>query len=181
MIFKAMNYRYITFNILVSMVSMGLVSSNPVSAQQRVCVITDEGAIVCGKPTTRKQQPTSGSDYRKEIGKFIFLLKGCKRSDTNIKCNFSVMNKGDEVPTNISSDWFLLVDSTGKSYPGNGLNIGGNSSNKGQSHSLTISPGIEYLGEITFESVPEILRQFPLLKIDFLNNKMNFRNISLSN
>jgi hypothetical protein len=169
------------FSILVSIASMGLVSSNPASAQQRVCVITDEGAIVCGKLTTQKQQPTSSSGYRKEIGKFIFLLKSCKRSDTTIKCNFSVINKGDEVPTNVSSNWFLLVDSTGKSYPGDGLNIGGNSSNQGQSHSLTISPGIEYLGEITFKSVPETLRQFPLLKIDFLDNKMNFRNISLSN
>jgi hypothetical protein len=41
-------------SVLASMVLASLsIYSNPASAQQRACVITDEGATVCGKLTTK--------------------------------------------------------------------------------------------------------------------------------
>ena len=78
----------------------------------RMCISTGNGKTACGKFTTIKKEgesstqsleprpetnkPFTGSGQRKEADKFVFLLKGCRRIDTNIKCELTISNKGAE-------------------------------------------------------------------------------------
>jgi hypothetical protein len=58
-------------SVLASIVLTSLsIYSNPASAQQRACVITDEGATVCGKLTTQ----TNKTNQLLQISKLIISL-----------------------------------------------------------------------------------------------------------
>jgi hypothetical protein len=166
--------------ILVGIASMGLVSSNPASAQQRVCVITDEGVTVCGKLTTQTKKPNQNIGQRKEVDKFIFLLKGCKRSDTTIRCNLIINNKGEERSLYIHAgeEYSTIVDSVGKAYSGSIVDIGGKSSNG--LHTV-ISPGIDYNADIIFENIPEQVTQASVLNLYLHSQKVQFRNVYFLN
>ncbi len=94
-----------------------LIYNSPVSAQQRACVITDEGATVCGKLTTQTKKPIKSSGYRKEVDNFIISLKGCRRSNTTINCDVTITNKGKDEAIRIYPGWSSMVDSLGKSHP----------------------------------------------------------------
>jgi hypothetical protein len=101
---------------LSSMILAGfLIHSNPASAQQRACVITDEGATVCGKPTKPTKKPNSSLGCQKEFDNYIVLLKGCKRLDTTIKCTVQITNKGVERPVLMDIHSSSIVDSSGAS------------------------------------------------------------------
>jgi hypothetical protein len=154
------------------------IDSNPASAQQRACVITDEGNTVCGKLTTQPKKPSSGSGYRKEVKNYIFVLKSCKRSDTTIKCSLIVTNRGAEEYLSIdASNYSSIVDSNGKSYSGSTVDAGGNTDS---SMHIKIAPGIDYTVDITFEKIPEQIAKVPLLKL-YLNGEVQFRNVSFLN
>jgi hypothetical protein len=167
--------------VLAGMVLAGLsIETNPASAQQRACVITDEGNTVCGKLTTQPKKSTTPSGYRKEVDKFVVLLKGCRRSDTTIKCNLSIANRDAEKSLRIKAWGSTIVDSTGKSYKGSTVDIGGRSSSD---VSTTISPGIDYVADITFENIPEKIIQAPLLNLSLnttADRTLQFRNVSFS-
>jgi hypothetical protein len=168
-------------SVLASIVLTSLlIYSNPASAQQRSCVITDEGTTVCGKLTTQTKKPNSSSGQRKEVDKFVFLLKGCKRSDTTIKCNLQVTNKGSERELYIhaGNEYSTIVDSLGKAYSGSTVDIGGKSSN---ALWTVISPGIDYNADISFENIPEQIAQAPVLNLYLHSQKVQFRNVSFSN
>jgi hypothetical protein len=156
------------------------IDSNPASAQQRACVITDEGNTVCGKLTTQAKKSNQTSGQRKEINGFVLLLKGCKRSDTNIKCTLQITNKGAERQFTIRADYdtSTIVDSVGKSYSGSTVEIGGRVGREGLT--TTISPGIDYIAEMNFENIPEGLTRVPVLNL-YLDGKVQFRNVSFSN
>lgn len=170
-------------SVLASMVLASLsIYSNPASAQQRACVITDEGATVCGKLTTQMKKPTSSVEQRKELGNFVLLLKGCRRSDTTIKCNLSVTNEGEEKQLWIEQTNSTIVDSDGKSYRGSTVSVGGKSAG---SLLTTISPGINYAAVITFKNISQQIAQVPLLNLalhDTSNShNIQFRNVYFSN
>ncbi|MEH1908683.1 hypothetical protein [Nostoc sp.] len=159
-----------------------LIYSFPAQSQQRVCVITDEGATVCGKPTKQPKNTNSHSEQRKLINGYVFLLKGCRRSDTTIKCNLLITRESTEDNFGIDASKLTIVDSVGKSYNGSAVEMGGKS---GNSVSLRISPGINYVTDITFENIPENITQAPVLKLPvFANNGANnieFRNVPFLN
>ncbi len=171
---------FLQTSVLTSMVLSSLsIYSNPASAQQRACVITDEGATVCGKLTTQTKKPNQSSGQRKEVDKFVFILKGCRRSDTTIKCNLLVTNKGAERELYIQAvERSTIVDSVGKSYPGSTVDIGGKNSN---ALWTVISPGIDYSADISFENIPEQIAQAPVLNLYLHSQKVQFRNVSFSN
>lgn len=167
-------------SVLASIVLASIsIDINLASAQQRACVITDEGSTVCGKLTTQSKKPTQTAGQRKEADGYVFLLKGCKRLDTNIKCRLSITNKGAE--RNLfaagTSGNSSIIDSVGKAYPGSTVEIGGKSD---VSVVTTISPGIDYVAEFNFENVPTQITQAPVLNLH-LDNKVQFRNVSFSN
>jgi hypothetical protein len=154
-----------------------LIDSNLASAQQRACVITDEGNTVCGKLTTQPKKSSSGSGYRKEVKNYIFVLKGCRRSDTTIKCSLTVTNREAERNFSIYATLSSIIDSSGKSYMASTVSIGGKTSSSLQPF---IAPGIDYAADITFENIPEAITQVPLLKL-FLDGEVQFRNVSFLN
>ena len=144
-------------------------------------MITDDGATVCGKPTTVKKEakkPAQSSGYRKEVGNFVYALKGCTKVDTIVKCNLLITNRGAEKDLTINAQSLsTIVDSVGKYYLGSTVDIGGRSSGQVRT---TISPGIDYVAVITFENVPERMIQAPLVNF-YVDSKVQFRNVAFSN
>jgi hypothetical protein len=178
-------------SLLSSLVVTSLIiHGSPARSEQRVCIITDDGATMCGKPTSSKKEAKNpkqqNSGYRKEVGNFVYLLKGCKKSDTIVKCEFTIMNQGEERSLNIYAigyDGSTIVDSTGKSYQASSIEIGGIS---GSSRGISIAPGIEYAGVLSFENIPNQLIKAPLLNLYSIDGPssgepVKFRNISFSN
>lgn len=153
------------------------IDSNPASAQQRACVITDEGNTVCGKLTTQPKKPSSGLGFRKEVKNYIFVLKGCRRSDTTIKCSLIVTNREAEKTLSIRAVISSIIDSNGKSYIGSTVDAGGKNSS---GLDVAIAPGIDYTVDITFEKIPEQIAKVPLLKL-YLGEEVQFRNVSFLN
>jgi hypothetical protein len=153
------------------------IDSNPASAQQRACVITDEGNTVCGKLTTQPKKSSSDSGYRKEVKNYIFVLKGCRRSDTTIKCSLIVTNRGAETSFTMHATLSSIIDSNGKSYEASTVASGG----KTYSYiNMAIAPGIDYTVDITFENIPEQIAKVPLLKTN-IDGEARFRNVSFLN
>jgi hypothetical protein len=173
-------------NILATLVLASLfIYTKPAQSQQRSCVITNEGATVCGKLTKQTsfsaKQPAQSFGQREEVGDFVYVLRDCKRLDTNIQCVFTILNKGKETLKAAYAAAFELVDSNGKSYRGSIFEIGSESGNYSTG---TISPGIDYAAKITFESVPGQITRFPLLRGEFNEpgqKQVHFRNISIAN
>jgi hypothetical protein len=158
---------------------------NPVQAQERACVMTDRGTTVCGKLIRQTQSSTNQSvqsfGQKDEVGNFVYVLKDCKRSSANLKCAFTVLNKGKETLKASYASAFELVGSNGKSYKGSIFSFGGQ---EGNYATATLSAGVNYLAEITFEGVPAQITQFPLLRGQFNElgqNQVHFRNIIVSN
>ena len=75
--------------------------------------------------------------YRKEANNIVYLLKGCRKSDTSVKCEFVIKNKIAEKAITISGSDSSIVDSTGKSYVGSSIDIGGKNE---YARSLFIAP-----------------------------------------
>jgi hypothetical protein len=169
-------------SILSSLVvSSLLLHSNPARSEQRVCIITDDGATMCGKPTSSKKEAKNpkqqNSGYRKEVNNFVYLLKGCRKSDTSVKCEFTITNKGVEKNFDMGNSYTTIIDSNGKSYPASSVDIGGVSDFV---RSLDIAPGIDYEAAITFPNIPEKITKVPLLNLYSSGQKIQFRNVSFS-
>jgi hypothetical protein len=128
-------------------------------------------------PLKRHKVNSLGSGYRKEVNNYVFVLKGCKRSDTTIICSLIVTNRGIERTLDIYPSASSIVDSSGKSYTGSTVDIGGKTSRR---EFTIISPGINYTADITFEGIPEQIAKVPLLKL-YLDREVQFRNISFLN
>lgn len=159
---------------LTSLFSVNL----PAQADQQTCVVTNDGATVCGRLT--KQQPkksNSTSQQRKEVGQFTYLLKGCKRSDTTIKCSYSVTNKKQQENMGFDTRYSSIIDSQGKSYLASNIEVGGKNFSSLGGY-VMISPGIDYNVEITFENIPEQITQVPIFQPA---SKVQFRNVTFSN
>lgn len=165
------------FSVSTSLVLASLsLADLPAQADQQTCVITNDGATVCGRLT--KQQPkksNSASGQRKEVGQFTYVLKGCKRSDTTIKCSYSITNKGTEITIRLHSESTSLIDAKGKSYLASNIEAGGQSR---IGMDILISPGIDYAVEVAFENIPEQITQVPIFKPD---QNVQFRNVTFIN
>lgn len=168
-------------SVLASMVLTSLsIYSNPASAQQRACVITDEGATVCGKLTTQTKKPTPNSGYRKEIDNIVFLLKNCKRSEANVMCNFIITNKGSERELAIQLNGSRIVNSSGKTYFPALVNFDSRSSSDYVNVKLVTN--VDYAAFLTFNEIPDQVLPFQLLQINTgLSKSVQFRNVSISN
>ncbi|BAY60391.1 hypothetical protein NIES22_04500 [Calothrix brevissima NIES-22] len=156
--------------------------SIPLKANQPACVITDKGVAVCDTlKNSQKNNTTSNqsSKYQKELNGFIVLLKGCTKSDTSVKCDLVITNKGAERGIDIMAWYSAIVDSEGKSYAASLADIGGHSDNN---VGATISPGINYALSITFDKLPEQIVQAPILKFTIFGiGDIQFRNVPFIN
>lgn len=155
----------------------------------RMCISTG-GKTVCGKFTTIKKEgensnqslepqpetnkPFTGSGQRKEANKFGFLLKGCRRIDTNIKCELTISNKAESRGLSIQPSVSTFVDYNGKTHRGSTSDVSGE-------NNATITPGVNYAATITFENIPEQITRVQLLNLGFNYSSVQFRNISFVN
>lgn len=105
-------------------------SQSQTQPQQRTCVITDEGATVCGKPTTfkkkvsetnqRKQNMELAQEFR--LDDYIFSLKKCQKFVQSAFCNITIVNNGAERNLKIiaksqsDSSIMIMTDITGEEY-----------------------------------------------------------------
>ena len=147
---------------------------------ERACVTTDGSNSICGKfkSATEGQpeakQPTQGTVARKEVKNFVYTLKGCRKSGTNVKCELTITNNGGENFIGFWAGMSTFVDNDGKSYKGSTVDLGGASSSY-QGDRMT--PGINYSASITFENVPDRVVTAQLLNLKF-SESVQFRNVS---
>lgn len=117
-----------------------------------------------------------GMVARKEIDNFVYTLKGCRKSDTTVKCELGITNKGRERSIYINPGYTTFIDTTGTSNRSSSTDIGGNNG------SMTITPGIDYSASVTFSNVSEQVMKAQLLNIGTTyNSKVQFRNVPFTN
>ena len=151
---------------------------------ERMCITTDGTNNICGKFKSFKPAgqeastpitPNQGMVARKEVDNFVYTLKGCRKSDTTVKCELTIINKGKERQDVIYPGLTTFIDTNGKSNQASVADIGGTNGY------VIITPGIDYSASITFNNVSEQLVKAQLLNIDTLHGKIQFRNVSFSN
>ena len=138
--------------------SNGKTACGTLQLVERACIITDSNNTVCGKfksATGSQQQqevrqPVQGNGSRIVVNNVAFSPKGCNRSDTTVKCAFSIRNKGAE--RTFSTSQSTITDSLGKTYRASSVEMGGQTSI--YPIQIIIAPEIEYEAILTFENVP---------------------------
>jgi hypothetical protein len=169
-------------SILAIIIFTSFIDSSPARSQQRACIISDDGATVCGKPTTVKKEakkPTQSSGYRKEINNFVLLLKGCKRADAYVRCDLVVTNKGVERDLSLNPAFIKIVDSAGRPHQCQGVEFGGVGN-----VTVKITPGILYAATIFFNDIPDQISQAQILEINTGyggGGVFQFRKVSIAN
>ena len=173
-------------SLLAGIISASLlISNNPARADQKACVITKEGATVCGrltslKPPSNNPQPTSNNQV--QIDKFTFDLKGCKRDENAVKCIFKISNRGRE-EINISSQaaGSYIIDANGTSYRADSIDMGGSISGIFPAYA-TIVPSIDSFVSVIILGVPLETTKAEVLEFHTsLGKKVQFRNVPISN
>jgi hypothetical protein len=146
---KAMNLFRITqqTSVIASLISTSfLIHSDLASAQQRACVITDEGTTVCGIPTTK---PSNESNDTLNQEGFTIKFNGCKRVQSEIvECSFALRNLRD-VKRSVTFSAAKLFDNNGNFSDGQD-----GSFSKGQL-TVEIPSGISLRGFTRFKGVPK--------------------------
>jgi hypothetical protein len=162
--------------------SNGKTVCGPLKAVERACVTTDGNGVVCGKfksvaTEQETRQTVSGNAPRAMVNNIAFSLKGCNRSDTTIKCVFSIINKGSAKYITISGREASITDFSGKMYNGSSAEIGGNNSGK---NTMQVTPEIDYEASITFENTPAGVKKAQVLSFPFESKTVNLRNITIA-
>jgi hypothetical protein len=131
--------------LLVSNITM---MSPSVSAQEKICVLTDAGKKICGtliKPIAYNPVSPSKSftltypSYPNEVVKVE--LQKCSRKSTNVTCKFSIVKtEGDKNPDTFDTYLFAAngtdisqaTDGKGEDYTANQITMGANISSNAQ-------------------------------------------------
>ena len=154
---------------------------------ERMCITTNGSNTICGKFKSAKEgqeqgqearQPIQGNSPRTVVDNIAFSLKGCSRSDTTVKCSLLVKNKGAEKNITIVGYQATITDSSGKTYKGISVEIGGRID---RYNTVKVAPEIDYEAIITFENIPEGVRKVQVLSMPFESKTVNLRNITISN
>jgi hypothetical protein len=152
-------------------------------AQQRACVLTDEGSTVCGKPTSITNDSRKTNQI--SLDNFLFALNGCRRSDTTVKCDLTLINKGLERGIRVYGQdsccaTSKIIDSFGKSHSASSVDMDGRISSF---IITTVSPGVNYSAIVIFDNVPEQVSRIQLfsleLRIGDKYKSAKFRNFSI--
>jgi hypothetical protein len=168
--------------------SNGKTACGKIKIIERLCVTTDGNNSICGKfksfkPTGEEastpSKPSQGAIARKEVNNIVYLLKGCRKSDTSVKCELVLTNKAAERNFQIDGNSYSsIVDYNGKSYSTCSIDLGGKS---GSNRNISIAPGIDYVAIITFKNIPEQVTKAALLNLDSDGKKIQFRSVPFSN
>lgn len=151
---------------------------------ERACVTTDGSNNICGKfkstgygQRPEEKQPIQNTVTRTEINNFVFTLKGCRKSGTDVKCDLKITNNGQEDLVAFWAGMSTFVDTSGKSYNGSTVDLGGASSSYQAEKMVS---GIDYSASITFKNVPDRVLKAQLLNLKFIQ-PVQFRNVTFSN
>jgi hypothetical protein len=156
---------------------------------ERMCVTTDGSNTICGKfKSIREEQvqgqeetrtPAQGASYQKESDGINYVLRSCRREDSNLKCNLVITTKKEGKRANIRAGKgsSSIIDSTGKTYPSSTLEYNG-APTSGFSSDLSL--GVDYVVDINFENVPKQITKAALLNLS-TDKVVQFRNVSISN
>jgi hypothetical protein len=166
--------------------SNGKTACGTIKTVERGCITTSAGSNVCGKFKSAREgqaqqakQPIQGTVARKEVDNIVFELKGCRKSDSSVKCELNIANKGTERTLDFGVSSSTLVDFSGKSYSGKVGDLGAQSL---VNPMASIASGVEYSASITFENMPEQLVKAQLLNLNFhLSRPIQFRSVYISN
>ena len=159
---------------------------------ERMCVTTNGSNTVCGKFKSAKEgqgqgqeearTPALNSGYRKELGGVTYVLRSCRRSSSDIKCNFVITaRKENRVNIATGKGKSSIVDSAGRTYPSSTLEYNGSANNYIVQE---VSPGVDYVVDINFENIPGQITQASLLSIVKAFGQegvVQFRNVPFSN
>jgi hypothetical protein len=171
--------------------SNGKTACGKVRSIERVCITTDGNNTVCGKfklpvqaqgQETKNPEQTSG--YRKESDGVVYLLRSCRRSNSDIKCNLAITTRKEHKYLTVGSGKgsSSIVDSAGRTYPSS--NLEHNGSNK-SSIIESLSPGVDYVVDVNFENIPGQITQASLVNIVPINTAQDkviqFKNVLFSN
>jgi hypothetical protein len=93
----------LTYGLLaVSIASGSVMETNPATAQERACILTDSGQKICGKllkfgsnnnPSTPAQPSVTLHGPGRDYDVNMKLLK-CSRQSTTVNCKFSIIKTG---------------------------------------------------------------------------------------
>ena len=166
--------------------SNGKTACGTIQAIERACVTTDGNGVVCGKfkPIAAEKgqettEPTQATGYRKESDGINYLLRNCKRLNSDVKCNLVLTTKKE------NKTFYLIagkgnssiVDAAGKTYPSSTLEYNG-STRAGIDGNM--SPGVDYVFDINFENIPAQATKAALVNIT-AQKVIQFRNIPFLN
>jgi hypothetical protein len=166
--------------------SNGKTACGTLKAVERACVATDAGGTVCGKYQSVRGEPAQeesprtvqGNAPRIVVNNVAFAPKGCVRSETTVKCSFSIRNKGAEQDLLVDAHQATMTDSSGKTYKASTVEMGGKSDWMAR---MKVAQEIDYEAVLTFENVPGGVRKAQVLSFFFNNKTVNLRNITVSN
>jgi hypothetical protein len=154
---------------------------------ERGCIITDEGATICGStaPKKSKKQPSQSNGSKKLVGNLLVELKGCYRQDeTKITCEFNITNKGERRSLDLFSLFSDMIDSSGQSHKALYSRLGAAGGVLGASL-YEAEPDISYAASLTFNDIPQSVNKVQLLaistKLGSTSGRIQFRNIPVSN
>ena len=154
---------------------------------ERMCITTNGSNTICGKFKSAKEgqeqgqearQPIQGNGSRTVVNNVTFSSKGCSRSDTTVKCSFSIRNKGAERDFYLATNTATITDSSGKTYKASNIEMGGQSTYLA---SMKVTPEIEYEAVLTFDNIQEGVRAAQVLSFPFESKTVNLMNINISN
>jgi hypothetical protein len=169
--------KFIFFAGMVTAILFG--HSTSASADQRACVMTDEGKTVCGKLINKKEPIVTANNpnFQRDKKGHTFLLKNCIRTNTSLSCTLAITTKKDNDTVFVSRH--SIIANTGKTYGDttvsfNGANYGGYQINQ-------MSPEIEYFINLVFENnIPEEVTRASVLNVEIDGKIVQFRNIPIS-
>ena len=159
---------------------------------ERMCITTNGSNTICGKFKSAKEgqeqgqeetrTPTPNASQRKELDGITYVLRSCRKSSSDIKCNFVITTKKEtRIGIATSKGKSSIVDFAGRTYPSSTLEYNGKANNY---ISAQISPGVDYVVDINFENIPGQVTQASLLSIVKafgVEGVVQFRNVPFSN
>jgi hypothetical protein len=179
-------------NMLMAVWALGVTTfSLPVAAApQEVCVRTESGDVVCGKPVPKPTKtpirtiPDSDETIQTTVSTGVtWDLKSCVRNQSTVSCTFSLSPSGDgNYGIDMDSET-KLVDGAGNEYSGSKIQIGKRATGAGGRLDLNMAKGSRYKTIIDFNDVPNSISKVTLLQISIRywgGTTVKFRNVPVN-
>jgi hypothetical protein len=176
-------------NVLMAVWALGVITfSLPVAAApQEVCVRTEGGDVVCGKPVPKPKKiptrttPDSDETIQTTVNDVVtWDLKSCVKNQSTVSCTFSLSPSRDKRYLIYMDSYTTLVDGAGNEYSGSKIQIGQRYTGAGGSLELNMAKGSHYKTIIDFNDMPNSISKVTLLQIRTYEGNVKFRNVPIN-